>query len=439
MAGMPKGARRGRGGGDMAAERGREHVETLVIGGGQAGLSMGYQLSRRDLPYKIVDANPRIGDVWRNRWDSFRLFTPNRLNRLPGMRFPGYRWGFASKDEWADHLESYARKFDLQVETGVRVEKLTRERDRFVAISGDRRFEADNLVVAMSSWQRPRFPDLASDLDRRIVQLHAAEYKNPRQLQEGDVLVVGAGNSGAEIAIEVARTHKVILSGPSTGAIPFRPESVVARVLMPIIGRIVFHRVLTIRTPIGTTDRRNSRTAAPWRLPTSCGVRDSTPGSLGSTSPSSAPKSPCTNEGSSDRSPASTSSVSSSSTPFPANRSRASAATRTTSPRRSPPAVRYDGLVDRWATHQRSETSWRAPQEREARSSTTAPRRRDQQRGVASRDLRSFCVAARRLRGRSRRGRTRLELVTLGRFRAVLHCFGPPRTLVCVVGPESGV
>jgi putative flavoprotein involved in K+ transport len=167
------------------------------------------------------------------------------------MGFPGYRWGFASKDEWADHLESYARKFDLQFETGVRVEKLTREGDRFIAISGDRRFEADNVVVAMSSWQRPRVPDLASQLDHRIVQLHVAEYKNPRQLQEGDVLVVGAGNSGAEIAIEVARTHKVILSGPSTGAIPFRPESVVGRVLMPIIGRIIFHRVLTIRTPIG--------------------------------------------------------------------------------------------------------------------------------------------------------------------------------------------
>jgi cation diffusion facilitator CzcD-associated flavoprotein CzcO len=87
----------------MAAER--EHVETLVIGGGQAGLSMGYQLSRRDLPYKIVDANPRIGDAWRNRWDSFRLFTPNRLNRLPGMPFPGFRWGFATKDEIVATLE----------------------------------------------------------------------------------------------------------------------------------------------------------------------------------------------------------------------------------------------------------------------------------------------------------------------------------------------
>jgi len=235
----------------MSAQDRHERVETLVIGGGQAGLAMGYQLSRRNVPYKIVDAHGRIGDAWRNRWDSLRLFTPNRLNHLPGMPFPGYHWGFPSKNEMADYLDSYARRFDLEVETGIRVEKLTREGGQFVAIAGDRRFEADNVVVAMSSWQHPRVPALASELDPRIVQLHVAEYKNPGQLQEGRVLVVGAGNSGAEVAIEVARTHEVVLSGPSTGAIPFRPESVAARVLMPFVGRILFHRVLTTDTPIG--------------------------------------------------------------------------------------------------------------------------------------------------------------------------------------------
>jgi putative flavoprotein involved in K+ transport len=239
----------------MAGQDGREYVETLVIGGGQAGLATGYYLSRRDLPYKIVDANKRVGDAWRNRWDSLRLFTPNRLNRLPGMPFPGYHWGFPSKNEMADYLESYARTFDLRVETGVRVESLTREGDRFVATSRGRRFEADNVVVAMSSWQRPRVPDYAPELDPRIVQLHVAEYKNPGQLQEGDVLVVGAGNSGAEVAIEVARTHKVSLSGAGNGALPFRPESVAARVLMLFIGRVIFHRVLTTRTPIGRKAR----------------------------------------------------------------------------------------------------------------------------------------------------------------------------------------
>lgn len=231
---------------------GSEYVETLVIGGGQSGLVMGYHLSRRGLPYAIIDANHRIGDAWRNRWDSLRLFTPNRLNGLPGMPFPGgYHWGFPSKDEMADYLESYARRFDIHVETGVRVERLSREGDRFVATAGNRRLEADNVVVAMSSWQKRRIPEFAGELDPSIVQLHVAEYRNPGQLQEGGVLVVGAGNSGAEVANELARTHDVWLSGPDTGNIPFRPESVAARILMPIIGRIIFHRVLTTSTPIG--------------------------------------------------------------------------------------------------------------------------------------------------------------------------------------------
>jgi putative flavoprotein involved in K+ transport len=236
----------------MTDRPGSEYVETLVIGGGQSGLTMGYHLSRRGLPYAIIDANHRIGDAWRNRWDSLRLFTPNRLNGLPGMPFPGgYHWGFPSKDEMADYLESYARRFDIHVETGVRVERLSREGDRFEATAGNRRFEADNVVVAMSSWQEPRIPEFASELDPSIVQLHVAEYRNPGQLQEGGVLVVGAGNSGAEVANELARTHDVWLSGPDTGNIPFRPESVAARILMPIIGRIIFHRVLTTSTPIG--------------------------------------------------------------------------------------------------------------------------------------------------------------------------------------------
>jgi putative flavoprotein involved in K+ transport len=235
----------------MTDRPGSEYIDTLVIGGGQSGLVMGYHLSRRGLPYAIVDANHRIGDAWRNRWDSLRLFTPNRLNGLPGMPFPGYHWGFPSKNEMADYLESYARRFDIRVETGVRVERLSRDGDHFVATAGNRRFEADNVVVAMSSWQKPRTPEFASELDPSIVQLHVAEYRNPGQLQEGGVLVVGAGNSGAEVAKELARTHDVWLSGPDTGNIPFRPESVAARILMPIIGRIIFHRVLTTSTPIG--------------------------------------------------------------------------------------------------------------------------------------------------------------------------------------------
>ncbi len=228
-----------------------QYVETLVIGGGQSGLAVGYRLTQRGLPYAIVDANDRVGDAWRNRWDSLRLFTPNRLNALPGMPHVGYHWKFPSKDEMADYLQSYAERFEIPVETGVRVQRLSREGDRFVAIAGNRRFEADNVVVAMSSWQRPRVPAFASELDPGIVQLHVADYRNPGQLQQGAVLVVGAGNSGAEVALELARTHDVWLSGPDTGRIPFRPESVAARVLMPFVGRIIFHRVLSTSTPIG--------------------------------------------------------------------------------------------------------------------------------------------------------------------------------------------
>ena len=367
-----------------------EYIETLVIGGGQAGLSMAYQLSRRGLPYKIVEANPRIGDVWRNRWDSFRLFTPNRLNRLPGMRLPGYRWGFASKDEWADHLESYARKFDLQVETGVKVEKLTREGDRFIAISGDRRFEADNVVVAMSSWQRPRVPQLASELDHRIVQLHAAEYKNPRQLQEG-VLVVGR-QFWSRDRHRAGTDSQGDPVGSEHGRDPLPARKRCCRVLMPIIGRIVFHRVLTIRTPIGKKVRpklissgeplirvkpKDLTAAGVERVPRVTDIHDGSPqledgrivkvanvvwctgfhpGFSWIDLPVLGPQEPLHKRGVVESGPASTSSVSSSSTPFRPSRSRAWAATRITSLSRSPPGVRYDGLVDRWATGRRGET-----------------------------------------------------------------------------------
>ncbi|MGH2653120.1 MAG: flavin-containing monooxygenase [Actinomycetota bacterium] len=233
----------------------RESVETLVIGGGQAGLAVGYHLTRRGLPFVIVDANERIGDAWRKRWDSLRLFTPNRFNGLPGMPFPGPRWALPTKDEFADFLESYAHRLELPVRTGVDVERLARNGDRFVATARGGRLEADNVVVAMSSWQRARVPDFASKLDPGIVQLHVADYRDPGQLRDGDALVVGAGNSGAEVALELSRSRRVWLSGPDNGHLPFRPESLVARVLMPFVGRVIFHRVLTTSTPIGRRAR----------------------------------------------------------------------------------------------------------------------------------------------------------------------------------------
>lgn len=230
----------------------RERTATLVIGGGQAGLAVGHELAERNLPFLIVDANPRTGDAWRNRWDSLTLFTPNWANSLPGMPFPGADWDFPTKDEVADYLESYARYFDLPIRHDTRIERLTRDADgRFVATAGGTTFEADNVVIAMAAYQQRKVPTLADELDPRIVQLHVAEYRNPEQLQDGPVLVVGAGNSGAEIAMELVGTHEVLVSGPSTGAQPFRPDRLSGRILMPFFGKVVLTRILSTSTPIG--------------------------------------------------------------------------------------------------------------------------------------------------------------------------------------------
>jgi putative flavoprotein involved in K+ transport len=227
-----------------------EHFDTVIIGGGQAGLATGYHLAKRDLPFVILDANERIGDAWRKRWDSLRLFTPARYDGLQGWRFPAPALSFPTKDEMADYLEAYATRFELPVRTGVKVDGLSRERDRFIITSGSRRFEAKHVVVATGAYQVPKIPAFADELRSSIMQLHSSQYRHPSQLQEGAVLVVGAGNSGAEIAFEVSRTHPTYLSGKPSGQIPVRHGPAAARFVLPVV-RFVGHHVLTLRTPIG--------------------------------------------------------------------------------------------------------------------------------------------------------------------------------------------
>jgi putative flavoprotein involved in K+ transport len=231
-------------------------TETVVIGGGQAGLSVGYHLARQGRPFVILESNERIGDSWRKRWDSLRLFTPARYNGLDGFPFPADDWSFPTKDEMADYLESYASRFDLPVRTGVRVDGLSRNGERFEVSAGEEKFEAENVVVAMADFQRPRSPRFGSELNPDIVQLHSLEYRGPSQLRAGAVLVVGAGNSGAEISLEVSRTHRTWLSGRDTGHMPFRIEGVASRLLLSrLVLRFVFHRVLALSTPIGRRAR----------------------------------------------------------------------------------------------------------------------------------------------------------------------------------------
>jgi len=225
---------------------------TIVIGAGQSGLATGYFLQQAGRDFVVLDANQRIGDAWRNRWDSLRLFTPARYDGLAGMPFPAPQHSFPTKDEMADYLEDYAAHFRLPVRTGVKVDHLTRKGNYFMVSAGDQRFQADNVVVAMATFQKPRIPDFARELDPGIRQMHSVDYRNPDQLRDGGVLIVGAGNSGAEIAIEVSRNHQTWLSGRDTGHVPFRIEGAAARlILLRLVLRGLFHHLLTINTPLG--------------------------------------------------------------------------------------------------------------------------------------------------------------------------------------------
>ena len=235
-------------------------VDTIVIGGGQAGLSVSHHLRELRVEHVVLDASQRIGDAWRNRWDSLHLFTPARYDGLDGMRFPGNPADWPSKDDMADYLERYAETFDLPVRSGMRVDELTRRRDTdgdvFVTRCGDTTFTSRAVVVAMSNYQTPHIPDFATELSPDIRQLHAGDYRSPAQLAPGRVLLVGAGNSAAEIANELASTHPITMAGPSTGEAPGSYTSFISRhVVAHILNGFVFNHLMSVDTRIGRKAR----------------------------------------------------------------------------------------------------------------------------------------------------------------------------------------
>lgn len=235
-------------------KRTSQHVETVVIGGGQAGLAMGYYLSQHDRPFVILDAGSRVGDAWRTRWDSLRLFIPAGLSNLPGMPFPAENAYFPTKDEMADYLVAYADQFDLPVQLDTTVESLTRSGDHYVLETDTQHIAADHVVVATGPYHHPHIPEFAPQLAPSITQLHSSEYQNPNQLSVGDVLVVGAGNSGAEIAIELTTDRRVWLSGRDTGHLPRWDSDDLPRWLFWYDGRILqwlFSDLLTVDTWFG--------------------------------------------------------------------------------------------------------------------------------------------------------------------------------------------
>jgi len=231
-------------------EVGAPRFDVVVIGAGQA---MGYELKQQGRWFVILEGRERVGDIWRSRWDSLRLFSPARYDALPGMPFPAPPHSFPTRDEIADYLESYAAQNALPARTGTRVDGVWSAgegQDGFIVTAGDLRIQAAQVVVATGAEDRPSVPAFAGELDPGIRQMHSSAYQNPSQFQEGDVLVVGAGNSGAEIAIEAAREHHTILSGRHTGHVPFRIDRPAARFIFPVLW-FVANRVLTLDTPLG--------------------------------------------------------------------------------------------------------------------------------------------------------------------------------------------
>jgi putative flavoprotein involved in K+ transport len=267
-------------------------LETVIIGGGQAGLSVGHFLRKYRRSFEILDAHAHIGDSWRGHWDSMRVFTPARRDGLPGMRFPARKHSFPTGGEMADYLEAYATAFDLPVRHGVRVDALGRSDDgAFLVAAGEQRYEAANVVIATGPFQHPRVPEFADGLGPAVTQLHSSAYRNPRELPDGDVLVVGAGNSGADIAVELAADRRVLLSGELGPEIPFNIEGVAGHLIFPLLWQ-VWSRVLTFGTPVGRkvlpkiaagkeprirVKRKHLAAAGVEFVPRTTGVRDGMP------------------------------------------------------------------------------------------------------------------------------------------------------------------
>jgi putative flavoprotein involved in K+ transport len=236
-----------------------QRFDSVVIGAGQAGLATGYHLAKCGLRFVILEAQPRVGDSWRNRWDSLRLFTPAKLSHLPGMRFPASNYHYPTKDEMADYLEFYAAAMELPIRLGTEAHRVHQTSDgEWLIETSTTPLLASSVVIATGGYQTPKIPAWASDLDPEIVQLHSIGYRNPSQFQSGPVLVVGASHSGAEIAIEAARDHPTILAGRDTGQVPLQTNGRLAPVITPVIWFVVNH-VLTVGTPMGRKARDQVR------------------------------------------------------------------------------------------------------------------------------------------------------------------------------------
>lgn len=218
----------------------------MIIGGGQAGLAVGYFLKKMGIQFIILDENKRIGDSWRKRWDSLKLFTPSQHDCLPGMAFPASKNSFPGKDDMADYLERYATGFSLPVQSNVKVHQVLTHDGYYETDTSAHKLVSDNVVIATGTNPFPKIPSISSGLSPEIFQIHSSGYFRPETLPPGDVLVVGAATSGIEIALEVSATHRTFISGKPTFHIPDNVLKYGGELYWWFVSNIV-----TVRTPIG--------------------------------------------------------------------------------------------------------------------------------------------------------------------------------------------
>jgi putative flavoprotein involved in K+ transport len=197
---------------NRAKDRSPEHLEVAVVGGGQAGLAMGYYLRQQGRRFVIFERGNSVAPAWRERWDSLKLFTPRGYSALPGLPFPGDPDDYPTRDEVIAYLEQYAETFELPIELTSDVRRLSESDGRFVLELQGRTITSNQVVVATGPFQTPYVPKIAESLEPGVWQAHSTGYRRPSDVPEGTVLVVGGGNTGFQIAKELSATHKVVLS-----------------------------------------------------------------------------------------------------------------------------------------------------------------------------------------------------------------------------------
>jgi putative flavoprotein involved in K+ transport len=196
----------------MSAGPVTDHYEVVIVGGGQAGLALGYFLVQQGRRFTILEAADEPAAAWRKRWESLKLFTPARYDALPGLAFPADPDRYPGRDEVAAYLTDYARHFGLPVELDSRVRAIRKTDATYLVELDDRTYEADQVAVATGPFQEPLVPAIAERLDSGVVQLHSSAYRTPESIPEGPVLVVGGGNTGFQIAEELSASREVHLS-----------------------------------------------------------------------------------------------------------------------------------------------------------------------------------------------------------------------------------